>query len=455
MYVVIGGGGIIGSHIASLLSNAGHEITIIEESREILEKIHRYLDVATIEGNAAAPKMLRTAEVQRADLMLAVTSKDEINMIACFMAKEMGAGMTVARIRNPAYSSPFSAPARSPTLPHKIIRPRNLGIDMVINPEAEAAREIVNILSGLYSTPVESFAADLVQIREFKIEEGILVGKTAIQLSLPKPCVIAALVREGKVIIPPGDQSLKEGDSVYLIAEKQFIDEVGSFFSPPKRQVRKVVVVGGGRIGVLLAKSLSQRGIQVKLIEQNIEQAEEVAAELDNVTVLNGDGTDKDFLTEQGIASVDAFVATTESEEKNILSGLLAKTLGVPRNLALLNRPESAPLAEAIGVDVAAVPALITANKLARFVLGGGVVAAALLEQEQLEAIEFIVGPSAAIVGKPLGKVELPNEMVIGAVVRGEKVIIPRDDTTIEAGDHAIVVASPAVITAVEKLFKV
>jgi trk system potassium uptake protein TrkA len=454
MYIIIAGGGIIGFHIASLLAEEGQEVVVVEQSEEALENIRRQLDVKTVHGNAATPKVLREAEVDRADLVLAVTNSDETNMITCFMAKELGAGTTAARIRNPGYSGYFVAPAKSAMAPRKIVRPKSLGIDVFINPEAEAAKEIMDILSGFYSTPVENFANGLIQIREFRVEGEALVDKALGDIAFPKPCVVAAIVREGGIVMPNADEVITEGDSVYLIAPREFMDELGKMFSQPKRPARKVVILGGGRIGFLTAEGLGKRGVKVKVIENDLDLCQEIAAQLEETEVLQGDGTDRNFLIEQGVPSADAFVATTESDEINILCGLLAKNLGVPRSLVVINKPGYIPLAEAIGVDVAALPALLAADKITRFVLRGGVIATALLEGQQLEAIEFVTSPQAHIANKKITEAGLPKEAVAGAIVRNELVIIPPGDSVVKPGEHVIIVAPLSAIPSVEKLFQ-
>lgn len=454
MYIIIAGGGVIGFHIASLLTEEGHEVVVVEIAEEVLETIRRQLDVKTIHGNAATPNVLREAEADRADLVLAVTNSDETNMVTCFMAKELGAATTAARIRNPEYSGYFVTPAKSPLATRKIIRPKSLGIDVFINPEAEAAKEIMGILSSFYSTPVESFANGLVQIREFRVEGEALVNKNLSQISFPKPCVVAAIVRAGGIITPSPEEVITEGDSVYLIASREFIDELGKMFSKPKRPAKSVVILGGGRIGFLTAEGLKRHGVKVKIIENDIDRCQEIAAKLEQTVVVQGDGTDRDFLIEQGVPSADAFVATTQSDELNILCGLLAKNLGVPRSLVVVNKPGYVPLAEAIGVDVAALPTLLTADKIAHFVLRGGAISAALLEGQQLEAVEFVTSLQAHIANKKIGDAGLPEGVVAGAIVHSERVIIPPGDTIVKPGDHVIIVSPLSAIHSVEKLFQ-
>ncbi|MDD4635063.1 MAG: Trk system potassium transporter TrkA [Dehalococcoidales bacterium] len=456
MYIIIAGGGIIGTHIASLLTEEDHEVLVIDQSSEILDKIRNRLDVKTILGNSATPKTLKQAEAERADLVLAVTNNDETNMITCFMSKELGATTTAARIRNPDFSYYFIAGGKSPLSPRRIIRPKKLGVDVFINPEMTAAHEIVAILSSLYSTPTENFAGGLVQIREFGVEDEGLIGLNLSQLiaRLPHPAVIAALVRQGELLIPTGQTVIQKEDSIYLAAGKDYIDEVGKILSTPHRPAKRIVILGGDRIGHLAAEGLSRRGAKVKLIEPDIPRAEELASKLNNVEIINGSGTNRDFLIELGVPSADAYVSTTNNDELNILSALLAKKLGVPRSMVIINNATYVPLAEAIGIDVAALPTLLAADEITRFVLHGGAIATAFLEGDKMEAVEFMASPTASITNHRINEVGLPAEAVAIAVLKGNDVLLPPGETLVEPGDHVIITAPISSIRAVEKLFK-
>ena len=454
MYIIIAGGGIVGFNIASLLAEEVHDVVVIESSEAALENVRRQLDVKTIRGNAATPKVLKEADAGRADLLLAVTNNDETNMVTCFIARELGASRTAARVRNPAYSGYFLTPAKSPISPRKIIRPKSLGVDIFINPEVEVAREILAILSGFYSTPVEQFADGLVQIREFRVEGETLVNKTLGEITLPKPCVIAALTRAGGVIPPDTGEVIKAGDSVHLVAHRDFMDELGQVFSQPRRPVKKVVVLGGGRVGTLVAEELHRRGTVVKVIEEDVKRSQEIAARLEGPVVIQGDSTDRNFLIEQGEPSADAFVADTENDELDILCCLLAKSLGVPRSITVVNNPSYIPLAAAAGIDVAGSPTLLTARKIAHFVLRGGAIQAALLEGKELEAVEFVVSPTAHIVKQKISEAGLPKEAVAGAIIHNGRVIIPPGNRVVAPGDHVVIISPHSAIHAVESLFK-
>ena len=453
MYIIIAGAGVVGFHIASLLVEEKHEVAVVDQSEEAIENVRSQLDVTTILGNAATPKVLKETEAPRADLVIAATDSDETNIITCFIAKELGAGVTVARVRNPDYSGYFIGAAESPTAPRRVVRPKTLGVDLFVNPEIEAAKEVISILSSFYPTPVENFADGAVQIREFRAERGTIVDRPLSGITFPKPCVIAAILRAGGVIMPSGDEHIKQDDHVYLVASREYMDELGEMFAQPQRPAKSVVILGGGHVGFLVAEGLQGHGVSVKLIEKNVNRCQEIAAKLKQTLVVQGDGTDRDFLIEQGIPLADAFVATTESDELNILSGLLAKNLGVTRNLILIGNPGNIPLAEAVGIDVAASLPLLTARKIARFVLHGGAISVALLGGRQIQAIEFIASPTAHIARRKISEAGLPKETIAGAIIHNGVVIIPPNDSVVQPGDHVIIISPLSVTPDVEKLF--
>ncbi|HEY40522.1 MAG TPA: Trk system potassium transporter TrkA [Dehalococcoidia bacterium] len=454
MYIIVAGSGIVGFHIASLLAEAKHEVTVVESSEEVVESIRRQMDVKTIVGNAATPRVLREAEVNRANLVVAVTSNDETNMLICFLAKELGAVMTVARVRNPDYSGYFITAAKSPSAPRKVIRPKTLGINLIINPEVEIADEIMGILSSLYPTPMESFADGRVQIREFRVDQEELADKLLSDISFPQPCVVAAISRAGKTFVPDADEVIRNGDHVYLIAERDYMDDFGEMFAPPQHPVRSVAVFGAGHVGTLVAEGLEKHGLSIKVIDNNPTRCQDIAARLERATVLQGDATDPDFLIEQGVPSADAFVATTENDELNILCSLLARHLGVPRTIVTASKPGFIPLAEAIGVDVAVSPLLQVASRITHFVLHGGAISAPFIGGKDLQAIEFVTSATANIVQRSIADSGLPKEVVVGAIARDDRVIIPPGDTVVHPGDHIIIISPISATSAVERLFK-
>jgi len=454
MYIVVVGAGATGLYVASLLAKEKQETVVVEQNEDAAEEVRRTLDVGVVVGNAAIPRVLWEAEVQRADLLVAVTGTDEVNMITCFMAKELGAKKTIARVRNPEYSGYLLVGGKSPYATRKVVRPRSLGVDLFVNPEIEAAREIVSILSGLYVTPMEEFADGRVQLREFKAESAAVVGKRLNDIPFPRPCVVVMLEHGEQMIVPSGEEKVQKGDRLYLVAARKDMDQLGAIFEVPRRSPRTVVVFGGGTIGFHVAESLEKRGVQVKLIEKSAARSQEISSKLKRAVVIQGGRPDRDLLEDEGVAHSDAFVAATGDESLNILAGLVAKDVGVSRNIVVVDEPEYIALAEAVGVDVAMSPLLICGSRIAHYILHGGAVSVALLGKEDAQVIEFVVGPNARVSKHAIGELEWPKRAVIGAIVRGDAVMEPTDATVIESGDTVIVAALLDEIPNVERLFK-
>jgi trk system potassium uptake protein len=454
MYIVVVGAGATGLYVASLLGKEKHEIAVIELDEEAAEHVRRTLDVGVVVGNAAVPRVLWQAEVQRADLLVAVTGTDEINMITCFMAKELGAKKAIARVRNPEYSSYLLVGGKSPYATRKVVRPKSLGVDLFVNPEIEAAREIVSILSGLYVTPMEEFADGRVQLREFKAESPAVVGKRIADIPFPRPCRVVMLEHGNDLRVPIEDGRVEKGDRLFIVAARKDMDQLGAIFEVPRRSPRTVVVFGGGTIGFHVAESLEQRGVQVKLIEKSAARSQEIGSKLKRAVVIQGGRPDRDLLEDEGIAHSDAFVAATGDESLNILAGLVARDAGVSRTIVVVDAPEYIALAEAVGVNVAMSPLLLCGSRIAHYILHGGAVSVALLGKEDAQVIEFVVGANARITKHSIGELEWPKGAVVGAIVRGDAVMAPSDSTTIEPGDTVIIAALLDDIPNVERLFK-
>ena len=459
MYIIVVGAGATGYHIASLLVKAGQEVVVIEQSEELAEYVHHQLDVGIVLGNAVNSNVLRQADVGRANLLVATMASDEANMVICSMAKEMKAAKTVARVRNPEYRSGYFTVGNgdSPYTARKIERPIRMGIDHFVNPEIETARQIENSLSGLYASHARELASGL-QVRGFKVENGSeLISKTVhlVEKMFLRPCVVALFIHSKEVKVPSGEEVIYQGDSIYIVAKKEDMEKLGEIFNHKKRPTRRVIILGGGLIGFHVAEALDKRGVQVKLIEKNKARSEEINARLKRVEVLHSVGTDRDFLVEEGIPSCDAFIATTGDESLNILVGLLAKSVGAARNIVVVDKPEYIPLAESVGVDVALSPLIIAGDKVISIALHGSVVSMALLENEQAQATEFNVDPTAKICGQIKDSVKLPKGAIMAAIIRGNKIIVsPSEDEIIQENDHVVIVSLLSTFTNVEKLFK-
>lgn len=453
MYIVVVGAGAAGFYVASLLSKEKQDVVVVEQDEEAAEQVRKQLDVGVVVGNGAIPRVLREAEAQRADLVVALTAVDEVNMVTCFMAKELGAKKTIARVREPEYSNYQLVGSKSPYASRKVVRSRGLGVDLFVNPEIEAAREIVSILSGLYVTPMWEFADNRLQMREFRVENPVVLGKTIAAIPFPRRCVAAMLGRGDTHRVPFADDIVQRGDRLYLMAARDDMDELGDLFDVPRRKNKMVAIFGAGIVGYNVALSLEKRGVRVKVIEKDALRTQQLSTKLKHSTVVQGGRPDRELLAEEGVGQADAFIAATGDESLNILAGLVAKNVGASRNIVLVDKPEYVPLAEAVGVDVPVSPLLQCGETVAHYILHAGAVSVALLGEEDAQVIEFVVSSAAKVSGQSVEQVEWPRGSTVTAIVRGEVVSIPPSGT-IEPNDRVVVASTVDAVPAVERLFR-
>lgn len=442
MKIIIIGAGKVGTEIAHRLSEEGHDIVVIDRSESQLAKINETLDVLTVKGNGSSSQLLKDIGVSDNDLLVAVTDSDEINMISCMTAKRVGVARTIARIRDPDYVRDL------------IISKEDLGIDLVINPDYAASTEISRLLTMNLSIHTEHFANGKVQLAELAVEECNVefAGKKIQDIDLPRSSLIVGISRRGEMIVPGGRDQIKSGDTIYVVGNNDSINKLYLKFKRKRQKVHNVIILGGGRIGLYLAEKLGKRGMRVKIIEQNAERCHELANRLSDVLILKGDGTDVDILKREGIHETDAFVAVTGFDEENLLIALLAKQLGAKRVIAKVSRPSYAPLVERLGVDAAISPRLITISEILRFIRGGRLLSLVLLLNEQAEALEVIVQQGSKIAGRSLSSSGLPKGVVIGAISRGDRIIIPEGSQVIQPDDRLVVFALGHVVHTVEAL---
>ena len=432
----------MGTEIAHRLSEEGHDIIVIDRSETQLAKINESLDVLTVKGNGSSSQLLKDIGVSDSDLLVSVTDSDEINMISCMTAKRVGIARTIARIRDPDYVRDL------------IISKEDLGIDLVINPDYAASQEISRLLTMNLSVHTEHFANGKVQMAELTVEECNVdfAGKKIQDIDLPKACLVVGISRKGEMIVPGGRDYIKPGDTIYVLGNNDSINKIYAKFKRKRQRVHNVMIMGGGRIGLYLSEKLSKRGMKVKIIEQNMERCQELANRLSDVLILKGDGTDVDLLRREGIHEIDAFVAVTGFDEENLLMALLAKQLGAKRVVAKVSRPSYAPLVERLGVDAAISPRLITIGEIMRFIRGGRLLSLVLLLNEQAEVLEVIVHPGSKIVGRTLSSSGLPKGVIIGAISRVDRIIIPKGSEIIQADDRLVVFALGHAVHTVEAL---
>ena len=452
MKILILGAGQVGSTVAESLVSEANDITVVDSDGEKLRQLQDRLDLRTLTGNAAHPSVLEQAGIADADILLAVTQSDEVNLVACKLAASLYNTPTrIARIRAPDYL------AR-----REVFSADNFCVNFSICPEQILTDYIVKLIEFPEALQVLEFAhglVSLVAVRAF--EGGPLVGQPLSFLRTHMPQVqtrIAAIFRQDRPITPQGDTVIQDGDEIFFIAAT---DNIRTVLKEMRRRVKpckRVMIVGGGNIGRRLAKALEHH-YQVKLIEYNKKSCEHLAAELTRTLVLNADGTDEQLMKQESVGDVDVFCALTNDDENNIMSALLAKQGGARKVIALINRSAYVDLVQGGKIDIALSPAHVTIGSLLAYVRQGDVAGVHSLRRGAAEALELIAHgdrESSRVVGRRLDEIELPPGVTFGAIVRGTKVIMGNRDVVVEAEDHIIVfVVNKAMVHKVERLFQV
>jgi len=441
--IIIIGAGKVGCQIAKTLSLEKHDVALIEKDDMIRQSAQANLDILTILGNGANVRILEEAGIKQADMVIAVTSSDEVNMIACMTAKQFGVPQKIARIRNPEY------------LYANALSREKLGIDLTINPERATAKEIVKLLkSPINVAQVQSFAGGKVQLFELKVEEGFpFINQQLKAITFKYPILVAAIYRNDKITIPGGEEKIIADDKLYILIKKDYFPGLNEIFNEKTLNMQNVMILGGGRIGIQTAAILAKLGINTKLIERDKEKCEKIAESLPRTLVINGDGTNIDLLKSEGIETTDGFVAVTGFDEDNLLVALLAKHLGAKKVIAKVDRTNYIPILEKIGVDAVVNPRMTTASAILRFIRKGKIISLTLLKEGEAEVIELIVSPHSKIINTPLKKANLPQNSIIGAIVRKDEVIIPHGNDIIQSQDEVIIFALSSDIKKIEKIF--
>jgi trk system potassium uptake protein TrkA len=449
--IVILGAGQVGRTAAFHLSREeANEVTVVDTDEEILRDLQDRLDIRTVAGKASYPTVLEAAGCAEADILIALTSSDEVNIVACEVAFTLYRTPTkIARIRAAEYTSR-----------PELFSEESLPVDVFISPEQLVTEYVERLIHYPGALQVLDFADGKVQLVAVRAHEGgLLVGK---QISTLREHVreiearIVAIYRAGRSVTPSGDTVVEEGDEVFFLAARNDIRLVMSEMRKEEKALRRLVIAGGGNIGFRLAKTL-EKHYQVKLIERDPKRARRISELLENTIVLNGDAADEELLIEENIDGADVFAALTNSEEANILSSMLAKRLGARKVMALINKPSYAELIESGSIDIAVSPQMITIGSLLAHVRGGDVVRVHSLRRGAAEALEAIIhgdNRSSRVVGRRVEEVKLPDGAAIGAIVRGGQVIMAHHDTVLACDDHVILFLSDRRhVEAVERLF--
>ena len=426
MFAIIVGGGKLGFSIAQLLNEEDYDVTIIEAAEDRCRIIDDRLDVITLQGNGASISVLEEAGIAQADLMVAVTGSDEVNMVACMLAKQAGVGNTVARVRNPEYVEDKSSS-------------RNLlsGIDLIINPELVTAREILKLIEVPEALDVMYFYNRKMMILELPINEGSAAdGRRIDQIKTEWPLLIVAIIRKKKVLIPRGSDKIMAGDTIYLLARTSEMPNVEKYLGLERRQTERVMILGGGRTGSHLARMLEKRDYAVRLLEKDYKKCEELSEELRHTLVLHGDATDLDLLKQEGADMADVFVSVTDDDKVNLLASLIAKHLGAKKASAQVRRSDYIGLIQSVGIDIGVSPRMLTTNAIMRFIKNSAnLLSVTFLREEEAGVLEFNVTEKSQVAGKQLMDLFFPAGALVGSILRNGEVLIAKGRDRLQPGD--------------------
>jgi len=445
MKAIIIGAGKVGFSIAQLLSKEDHDVVIIEQSSERQEILEETLDVQVIGGSGSSTSVLEAAGVRSADMLLAVTEHDELNMVSCLLGKKYGVKTTVARVRNPEYLEVRDFDFKEA-----------IGIDLIINPERVTALEIAKIVSHPEAMNVDFYAMGKVQMLELEIKkESPLVGKKIKELDTAIPYNIVCIEHQQKILVPWGEDILHEGDRIHLMARTNEMREVEKMLGFHTPRVDHITILGGGRTGFYLAQILEQSRpeLQIKIIEKDLMRARQISAKLKHSLVIQGDGSDYQLLQEESIGNSDLFVAVTDDDKINVLCSLIASNLGVKKAICQVKRTDIMPLVEQIGIDTILSPRMLTAGVILKYLRRGDIISVTVFGDDRAEMLELLAQPGSSAVNKELRHIRFPSGSVIGAVMRDERVIIPDGTFQIKAHDRLMVFSMLKSIHKIERLF--
>ncbi len=446
--VVIVGAGEVGYHIAQRLTQESKQVVVVDQSADALRRVTEVLDVQTFQGSGCSPVVLSDAGVMDADIFLAVTDSDEINIIACLFANAIAPdAIKIARIRNEEYNLYQDALTNKP-----------LSISTIINPEIEVIKAIDRMLSVPGAVDFSEFAEGRVKLVGVRIESGPLVGKQLMFFRDAVPdanVLIAAIVRGDELIIPSGGDEILSGDIVYFACKDTSLESVRQASGRSTGMIRDVLIIGGGNIGLRLAVLFERKGMHVKLVDKSEARCQYLAEKLNTTLVLRGDGTDQDFLREENVGEMDAVISLTSDEETNILSSLLAKNLGAKKTVTRVNKVAYQPLVSAIGIDHSVSPRLSAVNSILHHIRRGKVLSSVSIRGEGAEALEAIAQAESELVNKPVKDLAFPRGTLLLAIVRGGDVLIPSGDSVIVPEDRIIILTTRENVSRVEQALTV
>ena len=440
MNIIIAGDGQVGLALTRLLSQEGHDLVTINSNPDILEREMQDFDVISIAGNCAAMSTLKEANIRDADLLVAATSADEINLLSCLTARRMNPGLhTIARVRSPEYTEQL------------YLMSNDFGLSLSINPERAAAREMYRLMQIPGFLNRETFAKGRVEIVELRIAEHSLLENVILH-HLPHvlggcKVLVCAVVRDGKATIPTGDTTLRRGDHIYVTAPVADLTELMKKTGITQRKVRHAMLIGGGRIGFYLAQMLLDSGIRVKIIEQDPKRCLQLTSMLPNASIIQADGTLPSVLDSEGISATDALVTVTGMDELNIISSLYGSTRGVPNIITKVNRLETAGMLETLPIGSVISPKELCSENIVQYVRAmqnqaGAAVSVHRIADGRVEALEFVINKNSRYIGEPLKNLRLKKNVLISCITHRGKTEIPGGNSSFEINDTVVVVTS-------------
>ena len=445
MKIIIAGAGEMGSHLAKMLSGNGHDITVIDSDQKLLADVGNLADVITVEGDSTTFAVLRRASVRKCDLFIAVNHEENDNVVAAMLAKQLGARKSIARIDNNEYLEPNNK--------EMFIE---MGIDYLFYPEKVAASEVINLLGHTSTTEYVDFSSGKLSLVVFRLEPASpLVGQPLAGFGdgeAPLSYRTVAISRDGRTIIPRRGELFAEGDMIYVIARQDAVREVMDLSGRSNIRIKNLMILSGSRIAIRIATEL-QDELNIKLVDYNADKAYRLAEMLDKTLIINEDGRNTEAMLEEGLANMDAFVAVTGRSETNILAAMLAKRMGVKKVIAEVENLNYINLAESIGIDTIINKKLITASNIFRFTMSTDVQAIKCLTGCDAEVLEFIVKPNAPATKSRIRDLGMPDDAIIGGIVRGDKVFIATDNMTIAPYDRVVVFSMPESVARVGLFF--
>ncbi len=446
MRIIIAGMGDVGYQLAKQLSSENNDIVAIDLDHDRLHYTDKMADILTIEGSSTSIKVLEEAKIDKADLLVAVTSSEEANIATAILGKKLGAKKTIARIANAEYLDPRHG-----------VNFTELGIDFMIYPEELAAQETVNLINRTAATDIIEFENGKLQVIGLKIDKNApIIHKSLSEISKQYSSFdfrVVAIYRNFRTIIPKGNDKFLPNDQIFVISKSEALETVLKLAGKENIKFDNIMILGGGKIGRRVASLLSDK-MTVKLIDSNPEKAFELADELPNALIIQGDGRDIDLLAQEGIIDVDAFIAVTEDAETNIITCLMAKHLGVKKVIALVDKVEYVPLTQTIGLDSLINKKLIAANNIVRFIKKGEIISYSSLEGIDAVVMEFVAQPGSKITEDVISESEFPKDAIIGGFIRKNESFIALGSSKINPGDKVVVFSLPEAVSKLDKFFK-